>query len=293
MTAKLVIVSVALMIHASAAAQELTANIDIVPQHGVTVGDPVEVRITVTHDVGDRLWMELSVAQMGGMEPAAVVISEISETETQFVLQTRAFSVGVYTVELPRILIQPVEGTRSSLELDSFPIAVASMLPPDADPWPLSAPGLLQTNARSLTPWIVAIVGIGLGFVLARLVRARLRPQRGISQTLDEQVQAAERTSFAMDESLAAEEQCRQLSSAVRSRLAQDWSLPASALTSLEIGPALAAAGAPGVVVQRVSRLLEACDRVQFGGEQPTAERLRGYRQLAAAIWEDGDSDAD
>ena len=95
-----------------------------------------------------------------------------------------------------------------------------------------------------------------------------------------------------MDDSLEAAEQCRQLASAVRSRLAAEWSLPASALTAAEIGPALAAAGAPGAVVLRVTRLLEACDRVQFGGERPTEERLHGYLQLAEAIWSEGSEGA-
>ena len=285
----LVIILVAVAGVAVVAAQEPEASVSIVPDGELTVGDPVEVQVTITHEPGDRVLMDNSVVQMGGMEPSAPLITEVSETETLVVFQTRAFGVGEFDVELPAIPIQRADRSLTELPLGPVSIAIASVLSDQSEPRPITAPDLLQADGRTFTPWIVAIIGIGAGFVLARLLRRRYRRPATVAASDGSDAAVSERAAFEMDESLNAADQCRQLAGAVRARLAADWSLPASALTASEIGPALAAAGAPGVVVLRVTRLLEACDRVQYGGERPTPERLQGYLQLADAIWSDGE----
>ena len=269
-------------------AEEPAASVSIVPNAGLTVGDAVEIQVSVSHEPGDRVLMDGSVVQMGGMEPSAPVISQVGETETLIVFQTRAFAAGRFEVELPVIPIQRVDRSLTELPLQSLSVTITSVLDAQSEPRPITNPDFLQGDDRSFTPWIVAIVGVALGFVLARLLRRRHRRATAIGPVNAVEPTAA-RASFELDPTLEPAEQCRQLAAAVRSRLADDWSLPASALTSSEIGPALAAAGAPGVVVLRVTRLLESCDRAQFGGEQPAAERLAGYAQLAEAIWSDGD----
>ena len=285
----LVIILVAVAGVSIVAAQEPEASVSIVPNGELTVGDPVEVQVAITHEPGDRVLMDNSVVQMGGMEPSAPLITEVSETQTLVVFQTRAFGVGEFEVELPAIPIQRADRSLTELPLRPVSIAIASVLDDRSEPRPITAPDLLEGDSRTFTPWIVAIIGIGLGFVLARLLRRRYRRPATVAVSDGTNATVSERAAFQMDESLNAADQCRQLAGAVRARLAADWSLPASALTASEIGPALAAAGAPGVVVLRVTRLLEACDRVQYGGEQPTPERLQGYLQLADAIWSDGE----
>ena len=272
-----------------AVGQEPEASVTIVPDGELTIGDPIEIQVVVAHQAGDRVLMNGGLVQMGGMEPAAAQITEISETETLVVFQTRAFAVGAFDVELPAIPIQRADRSLTEVPLRPLSIAIASVLDGQTDPRPITAPDLLQADDRSFTPWIVAIIGIGLGFVLARLLSRRYRRPAAVALTEGAEAVVAERATFEMDDSLNPAEQCRQLAGAVRARLAADWSLPASALTASEIGPALASAGAPGGVVLRVTRLLEACDRVQYGGERPTPERLNGYLQLAEAIWADGE----
>lgn len=271
-----------------AAAEEPHARVTLVPDSGLTVGDPIELRVAVSHEPGDRVLMDGSVVQMGGMEPSAPVITELSETETLVVFQTRAFGVAAFQVELPRIPIQLADGSLTELTLRPVSITISSVLSGDPEPRPITAPDLLEGGSRTFTPWIVAIIGIGLGFVLARLIRRRDR-RPAPADAPASSAGTVTPPSFALDDSLGTAEQCRQLAAAVRLRLSDDWSLPASALTSSEIGPALAAAGASGAVVLRVTRLLEACDRVQYGGERPTPERLQGYVQLAETIWSDGE----
>lgn len=276
----------------TALADEPTATLQIVPDSELTVGDPVEVQITLTHEAGDRVLMEGAVVQMGGMEPSAPLITEISPTETLVVFQTRSFATGTFEVELPSIALQLADQSLTEVSLRPLSISVTSVLTDESEPRPLTGPDLLEGQERTFTPWIVAIIGIAAGFILARVIRQRRRAAVAVGPTAAAAEPTSVRPALEMDDALEAAEQCRRLATAVRARLAAEWSLPASALTSSEIGPALAAAGAPGVVALRTTRLLEACDRVQFGGEQPTQERLRGYLQLAEAIWSDGSNGA-
>ena len=279
----------AILLPAAVSAQKPTVDVQVLPEGELTVGDPVEIRVALSHEAGARVLMDGSVVQMGGMEPSAPVISMLSDTQTLVLFQTRAFASGRFEVELPPIPVLGADQSVTEVPLDPVTIGIASVLDGDTEPRPLSGPDLLAGEGRTFAPWIVAIIGIGLGFVLARLVRRWRGAQVAAEGAQTMEPSAAAQVSFAMDASLDAAEQCRLLATTVRARLSRDWSLPASALTASEIGPALAAAGAPGVVVLRVTRLLEACDRVQFGGEQPTAERLHGYQQLAEAIWSDGE----
>lgn len=273
-----------------ASAEEPRAHVSIVPDGEFTVGDPIDIEVSVSHESGDRVLMDGSVVQMGGMEPSAPVITEVSETETLVVFQTRAFASGTFDLELPPIPIQHTDQSLTDLPLRPLSITITSVLDGQSEPRPITGPELLHGDDRTFTPWIVAIIGIGIGFMLASLLRRRYRRAAAVGVSDGPASTASHRVTFELVPDLAPAEQCRLLAASVRSRLGDDWSLPASALTSSEIGPALAAAGAPGVVVLRVTRLLEACDRAQFGGERPTAERLTGYVQLAEAIWADGDA---
>ena len=284
----LLLLAATILLPAAALSQEPVVDVQVLPDGELTVGDPVEIKINLVHDAGSRVLMDSAVVQMGGMEPSAPVISIVSETETLLVFQTRAFASGLFEVELPLIPVLGADQSLTEVAVDPLTIAIASVLNAETEPRPLTGPDLLEGEGRTYAPWIVAIIGIGLGFLLTSVVRRWRRAQVVAEGPHMAEPSTVVQTSFEMDSSLEAAEQCRQLATSVRARLGGDWSLPASALTSSEIGPALAAAGAPGVIVLRVTRLLEACDRVQFGGEQPTPERLSGYQQLAEAIWSDG-----
>ena len=267
------------------AAQDETLEVVVSPDGSVTVGDVVEIQVTIRHAVGDRVLAEPGVVQLGSVEPSAAMLTAVSGSETLLIYRTRSFRVGRFDVALPDIQVARLDGSIDRLPLEPVSFEVRSVLsdPPRAQP--LSGPDLLEGEARTFAPWIVAIIGMGAGFALARVARRRRRaptPAPASSDTVD----AARITPvFEMSSALSPAEQCRLLSAAVRERLAQDWPLPANALTAAEIGPALARAGAPSSVVLRVTQLLEACVRVQFGGETPAPERLRGYAAQAAAIW--------
>ena len=180
-----VAITIAAVALGTALADEPTATVRIVPDSELTVGDPVAVQITLTHEAGDRVLMDGAVVQMGGMEPSAPVITEVGETETLVVFLTRAFATGTFEVELPRISLQLADRSLTEVALRPLSISVSSVLTEDSEPRPLTGPDLLDGQERTFTPWIVAIVGIGVGFILARVIRRRrrtavaVRPRRG------------------------------------------------------------------------------------------------------------------
>ena len=278
------------LIWSVASAQLAEVEVTVTPEGPITVGDLVDVRIAVQHEAGARVEVDGGLVQLGGMEPSAAVVTQVSETETHVVYQTRSFSVGVFSVALPDIVVVGADDSVADIAVPATAIEVESVLSDPPESRPLTAPDLLEGEARTFAPWIVAMIGIGAGFVMARLARRWVRRQAAAPPAQTADFPEAAPPSFDMDASLPAAEQCQRLASAVRARLADDWPLPASALTPAEIGPALARAGAPSVVVLRATQLLEACDRVQYGGEQPTPARLAGYAQLAAAIWSEDES---
>ena len=259
-----------------------TATVALSPEEPSTVGDLVTITVTVTHDSETRVVLQPALTPMGEMDPAVPEMVAASPNETILAYQTRAFRSGRFVIELPEIPLERDGQRLESIAIEPILVTVDSVLSPSTQPRPLTPPDLLEAQDRNFAPWIVALIGIALGFVLARLLRMRRRSQRS-SDTLSETVVGSSSLPE-FDPSLPAAEQCHRLATAVRARLAEEWSLPARSLTSAELPRALALAGAPAATVQQVRNLLAECDRVQYAGREPAAERLRGYHELAATI---------
>ena len=135
----LVIILAALLAFAVARAEDPQLSVSIVPDGELTVGDPVEVQVTITHQPGDRVLMDGSVVQMGGMEPSAPVITELSQTETMVVFQTRAFGTATFEVGLPRIPMRRADGTLTELTPRPVSITITSVLGAESEPRPITA----------------------------------------------------------------------------------------------------------------------------------------------------------
>ncbi len=78
----------------------------------------------------------------------------------------------------------------------------------------------------------------------------------------------------------------RLIAQAVRADLSQRFSFPAPALTTVEIGERLTAAGADRWQTRLVSGLLEECDSVVYAGYRPAAERIDADLAMAREILE-------
>ena len=259
-----------------------TVTVTLTPDEPVSVGDPVIITVTITHDPETRVALQPILTPMGEMDPAVPQLIAVSPTETTLSYETRAFKSGRFVIELPRLPLERDGQRLAPITIDPILVTVTTVLTAASQPRPLTPPDLLEASERNFAPWIVAIIGIGVGFIAARLLRMRARPQRRAESALESD--ATQRALPEFDPSLSPSEQCSRLAGAVRERLAAEWSLPARSLTTAELPRALAAAGAPAATVQQVRNLLQECDRVQYAGREPAAERLRGYHELAATI---------
>ena len=228
------------------------------------------------------------------MEPSAPLITEISPTETLVVFQTRSFATGTFEVELPSIALQRAdqsltEGVAATAEACS----VSSVLTDESEPRPLTGPDLLEGQQRTFTPldrgrssgsrrdssWLASSAGDdGRRWRSARLPS----PQRRCPSAPPSRWTTRSRRRNSADNWRQRSERVWQPSGRCPLRRSRR---PRSVRRWLQREHR-------GVVALRTTRLLEACDRVQFGGEQPTQERLRGYLQLAEAIWSDGSNGA-
>ena len=158
-------------------AADIEVDVEVEPFVGLTVGDPVTVTVTIAHDAGASVSMDGSLVEMGGMEPSAPVITEAGERETIVVFRTRAFRTGSFDVALPPIPIRGSDGTLTEVALNPVLITVGAVLTEDTQPRQNTGPDLLEGERRTFTPWIIAIIGIGLGFVAARFARRWRTPQ--------------------------------------------------------------------------------------------------------------------
>lgn len=250
-----------------------------------TVGDPIVFRVEVRHAEDARVEVDSSMTELGRLDAALAEVEVVEPGLTVVIWRTAAFEVGMFEAALPPIVVVN-GGGRRTLTPPPQRVEVVSALPDSAEG---------EASARPLTPpqeieggsgfafWIAALLAIGAGFVLARVLGIRARRRAGPRQPAAAEPEPLP-TPAELDADLGAAELCRGLAAAVRAHLARRYEIPARSLTSAELPEQLAAAGASASTVQRVRTLLRECDAVSFAEQRPPPERLAGYRELAAAI---------
>ena len=251
---------------------------------GVTVGDPIVFRVEVRHPEDARVELESSMTELGSLDAALPEIEPVEAGRTAVIWRSAAFQVGTFEVALPPIVVVG-SGGRATLTPPLQRVEVRSSLPNGSvEPRPITPPQELE-GGSSFAFWIAALLAIGAGFLLARVLglRARRRPAPG-PPTNPELASPPELPE--LGDATAPAEFCRDLAAAVRAHLAERYDIPAQSLTSAELPEYLASASAPASTVQRVRTLLRECDAAAFAAQTPPPERLAGYRELAAAIIE-------
>ena len=274
---------------ASAGAQqpaELTVLV-LGGEEPLTVGDPIVFRVEVRHAEEARVEAESSMTELGCLDAALAEIELVEPGLTAVIWRSAAFEVGQFEVALPPIVVAG-GGGRQVLTPPPQRVEIVSALPGgSAEARPVTPPQEIEGRS-DFAFWIAALLAIGAGFVLARVlgVRARRRAAPRAPAVAESEPPAA---LPGVEAGLSAAEFCRALAAAVRGDLARRYAIPALSLTSAELPNHLAAAGAPAATVQRVRTLLRECDAATFAEQTPAPGRLAGYRELAAAIIEDGD----
>lgn len=258
----------------------------------ITVGDPIVFRVEVRHAEDERVEVESAMTPLGRLDTSLPEIEEVEPGLTAVRWQTAAFEVGTFEVMLPPIVVVGPEGEKT-LTPKPQRVQVVSALPDETvEPRPLTPPQELE-GGSGFAFWIAALLAIGVGFVLARVlgVRARRRSRPAATSA----AQTEEPTDLPnVEQGASTADICRALALTVRVHLERRYDIPARSLTGAELTEHLAAAGAPAATVQRVRTLLRECDAATFADQTPPPERLDGYRQLAAAIIESaGPSDSE
>lgn len=276
----------------SGAAQESAELTVETPGSGdpITVGDPIVFRIEVRHAEDARVEVESAMTPLGRLDASLPEIEELEPGLTAVRWRTAAFEVGIFEVTLPPIMVVS-PGSEKTLTPKPQRIEVISALPAGAvEPRPLTPPQEIG-DGSSFAFWVAALLAIGVGFVLARVLGIRARRRDRPAATAAPQAEGLPDLPSA-EQGMSAADVCRALALTVRVHLERRYDIPARSLTSAELPAHLAAADAPAATVQRVRTLLRECDAATFANQTPPPERLDGYRQLAAAIIEsDGASD--
>ena len=271
----------------AAAQEDAQLTVEIAAGEGgpPTVGDPIVFRVEVRHAEDARVEVDSAMTELGRLDAALAEIELVEPGLTLVVWRTAAFEVGTFEAALPPIVVVGTGGRRT-LTPPPQRIEVVSALPEGTDS---------EAEARPLTPpqeieggsgfafWIAALLAIGAGFLLARVLGLRTRRRATPRQAPAPEPEPLP-TLAEIDQDASAAELCRALAAAVRAHLARRYEIPARSLTSAELPEQLAAAGASASTVQRVRTLLRECDAVTFAEQTPPPERLAGYRELAAAI---------
>lgn len=254
----------------------------------ITVGDLIVFRVEVRHAEDERVEVESAMTPLGRLDASLPEIEEMEPGLTAVRWQTAAFEVGTFEVMLPPIVVVGPEGEKT-LTPKPQRVQVVSALPDGTvEPRPLTPPQEIE-GGSGFAFWIAALLAIGVGFVLARVLGVRARRRRRPAAT--SAAQAEEPTDLPnVEQGASAADICRALALTVRVHLERRYDIPARSLTGAELTEHLAAAGAPAATVQRVRTLLRECDAATFADQTPPPGRLDGYRQLAAAIIESGGS---
>lgn len=247
-----------------------------------TVGDPITIWIEVRHAAAAQVEVESAMTDLGALDAALPEIEIVEPGLTRVRWRTAAFTVGVFEVPLPPLVVTGDNGGRETLSFAPLRLEIRSLLADGAvAPRPLAPPESIG-GSSGIAFIIAALLAVGAGFVLARVLGLRAR-QRGSPAVSAMESPAGPLLPDPSDGRSAAE-YCRALARAVRAHLAARYSIPAQSLTSAELPEHLAAAGAPPATVQRIRTLLRECDAAAFAEQTPPPERLAGYLQLAAAI---------
>ena len=252
----------------------------------ITVGDLIVFRVEVRHAEDQRVEVESAMTPLGRLDASLPEIEEMEPGLTAVRWQTAAFEVGTFEVMLPPIMVVGPEGEKT-LTPKPQRVQVVSALPDGTvEPRPLTPPQELE-GGSGFAFWIAALLAIGVGFALARVLGVRARRRSRPAATAAAQAEGPTDLPN-VEQGVSAADICCALALTVRVHLERRYDIPARSLTGAELTEHLAAVGAPAATVQRVRTLLRECDAATFADQTPPPERLEGYRQLAAAIIENG-----
>lgn len=268
------------------------------------VGDPIEVRITVTHRQGVSVTLPLRLELGAFSELSRDETHRVIGPEGQLPLVEQSFKLRVAAYALGEHTIPPIElnalgpgGELVSLKTSPVPIRIGSVMA--NEPQPKLKPGEppIRVFRRSyLLAWVLGAIALVALIVLLTLLiykraQARRHAERPPPPALPAHVLALERLDQLDVERLLREQNYKQLylelSEIVREYIGRIWQLDALEMTTEEIALALRQRDVAEGLRERIERHFRGWDLVKFAKLQPDEADARAAVDSARAFVHD------
>lgn len=249
----------------------------------VTVGDRIQMTVTVEHAVGARVvWpdsIDLSPFELLAVRTAAPA-TEGGRAHSSAVLTMAAFELG--ELEIPSFDVQvlgPGEAEQT-LSTDRFGIEVVSVGADEGgDIRDIRGPLWIPLGVVTVSLWLLlGLVALGAAYGLYRRSRRRGEddveeagpPPRPAHEVALEAIERIE--SSPMLERGQVKEYHIEVSEVLRTYVERRFRVPSLEMTTREVVEGLRGVGAQGQFVDGLRRFLDQCDLVKFAKVRPTLE---------------------
>lgn len=258
----------------------------------VTVGDRIQLTITVTHDAAVRVeWPDSIVVTPFEVLDARLLPPQSGEngTRSTAVISLAAFELGELEIPSFEVGVVTVDGSRETLDTDRFAIEVTSVGADESGDireirGPMGIPvGAVQIFFRLL----VAILILAVGFFLFRRFRSRgvestpapTAPPRPAHEVALEALAALEASPLLVEGRI--KDYHIAVSEIVRRYIEDRFHVDALEMTTSELMTGMRRVGVEGPVLESLGRFLERCDMVKFAKVRPPADEARATLWMA------------
>lgn len=290
---------IALALCLSAAARDPEIEVVVTP-HVVTVGEPITVRVTITHEtdchVGDVSLGDLSELLQQVGTPEISPSEDQSDGSVLETWQTKLVAFDTGDIELPDVSAPWItsDGFSGEARASLGTLTVETVLPLGAipsDPMSLHGPFMMDVEGPNwIWPTVIALAVLVAAWFLWRRLRRpkdvevpdhprRVRPAHELAL---EDLDAIEQSS------LIEEGKLRifffSLTDIVRVYFEREFHIGAPEMTSHELLEALTAASFPADLCGQISKWIGACDLVKFASQQPRPDHCKNAIAMARKI---------
>ncbi len=304
----LLVLLVALLATWPAAAQSTTGGQAVLsaPDERLTVGDPIALKLSVTHPADQHVIAPELEANWGEFDIQDITTAQVTDNgdgraTTELVIDARLFAPGTFTTLPLTVKLADAAGQVVELVAPPLRVEISSVLV-EGDSELRDIKPQAELHYINLLPWIVVaiplIAAMAVTVLLVRRRRAR-RALAAIDNRLPHQVALDELTrieSLHLPETARYKEHYSLISDCMRRYMEQATGVPMLERTTAEIGAGLQRTSLRRAIARQYLSLLEESDLVKFSKFNPRVADaygvLQSARQLVLATQPAGETDA-